>query len=303
MSRKIKPFLSLNLILILLCGFWGCIGTPNQSAADEGILNFAEYESDELYDIERVSLIGALGSKCATYKFTYLSDYYEIKGYISIPNSVSKAEPGKCILFNRGGNSSIGVLEDGDTAKICVESNRIVIASQYRGAGGSGGKDQYGGDDLHDVIKLIDFCEQFDFADMTDFCAVGVSRGGVMTYMSARQDGRIKRIVAVSAVSDLFSSYRERQDMRDVLVEYIGCRPDDNPYEYERRSAVYWTDDIKVPVLLIHSRQDKQVSFQQSEKMYEKLKDSTDCTFITHDDDLHGAHSEDLEKITEWLEK
>ena len=36
--------------------------------------------------------------------------------------------------------------------------------------------------------------------------------------------------------------------------------------------------------------------------MYELLKDHTDCTFISHDDDLHGIHEDDIPKVIEWLE-
>lgn len=304
MNKGVKNLIALIVaaaLLMLVC-LSGCGG--NNNTYDDGSPDFAAYESDEIYDIERVNLIGTLGSKCATYKFTYLSDYYEIKGFISIPKSASKSQPCKCILFNRGGNSDIGLLEDSDTANMCALTNRVIIASQYRGAGGSGGKDQYGGDDLHDVIKLVDFCDNnFDFVNMDDFCAAGVSRGGMMTYMSARQDSRIKRIIVVSGVSDLFSSYEEREDMSVVLRNYIGCTPTDNPAEYEKRSAVCWADEIKVPVLLIHSKLDKQVAFSQAESIYEKLKDSTDCTFIRNDGEYHGAQSGDYDKIAEWLNK
>ena len=52
---------------------------------------------------------------------------------------------------------------------------------------------------------------------------------------------------------------------------------------------------------MIHSKLDEQVSYKQAEELYEKLKDTTDCTFITHDDDVHGLHPEDLKTINEWL--
>lgn len=295
--------LSLAAILIMILCLTGCAQKGSAAPKANEKLDFAKYESDELYNIERIGLIGALDSKCATYKFTYLSDNYEIKGYISIPTATMESgEPCKCVLYNRGGNSDIGMLEDGTTASICAELDRVVIASQYRGADGSGGKDQFGGNDLHDVIKLIDFCENnLDFVSMDDFCVAGVSRGGMMTYMTARADKRVKRIISVSGVSDLFSSYEERDDMKTVLRNYIGCTPMDNPAEYMKRSAVNWADEIKIPVMIIHCEKDERVSFRQAETMYELLKDSTDCTFITHDDDVHGTHSDDFEKMREWL--
>ena len=99
-------------------------------------------------------------AKCTSYKFTYLSDDLKINAYISIPNTfVQTRKPGKCLMYNHGGNRDYGKLEKDTTAKACYLCDRIVVASQYRGCGGSEGTDRFGGDDLHDVIKLIDLAK------------------------------------------------------------------------------------------------------------------------------------------------
>lgn len=294
MNKKIITSCVLFALLIISL-FTACSQKPQSD-----IYNFIEYENDDVFDIEKVNL----NRKCSTYKFTYLSDNYKIKAYISFPASaINSQKPSKCILYNRGGNSKIGLLEDDTTAKLCIATNRIVVASQYRGAGDSEGIDQFGGDDLNDVVKLIDLCQnQFTFIDMNDFCVAGISRGGMMTYMSARYDSRIKRIISVSGVSDLFKSYSEREDMRIMLPKYIGCTPQDNPDEYKKRSAIYWYDEIKIPVLIIHSKNDKAVSYKQAEALYDKIKHTTDCTLITHEDDVHGIHfPDDFTTINNWL--
>ena len=65
---------------------------------------------------------------------------------------------------------------------------------------------------------------------------------------------------------------------------------------------MYWADEIEVPVLMFHSRQDKRVSYKQAEDLYAKLKDSTDCTFITYEDDSHAiVHDKDYSTIRNWL--
>lgn len=50
-----------------------------------------------------------------------------------------------------------------------------------------------------------------------------------MTFPAARMNSRIKRIIALSAVSDLFGSYEARDDMKDVLKGTIGFTPEENP--------------------------------------------------------------------------
>lgn len=299
-----KKILSLIFFcVIILSALSGCTAkyTPANSQYD-----FTSYESDNLYDIEQVSLSGELSKSCVSYKFTYLSDYCEVKGYISLPlDCIKNSTPAKCILYNRGGNSNIGLLSDESTAVICASTNRIVIASQYRGADGGTGNDEFGGKDLNDVKTLIDMCENtFKFADMNDFCIAGVSRGGMMSYMTARTDSRIKGIIAISAVSDLEKAYEEREDMKNLLQNSIGGSPTDLPDEYKKRSAICWADEIKVPVLMIHSKLDEMVSYSQAESLNAEFeKNNLDCTFITYDDDVHGLHNEDAEKINNWIEK
>ena len=275
------------------------------TAAEESKLyDMENYESSEVFDIVKVNQGGKYDEICTTYKFNYLSDGLKIEGYLSIPLSVEKTQkPGKCVMFNHGGNRDFGKLENSTLAPICAVCDRIVIASQYRGCGGSEGEDHFGGDDLNDVIKLIDLCEKhFSFIDMDDFCVIGASRGGVMTYPAARKDSRIKRIIALSAECDLFEAYEARDDMKPVLKETIGFTPEEKPEEYKKRSAVYWADEIKIPVLMFHAKQDKQVPYSQAENLYEKLKDNTDCTLITYDDDSHAEiKPEDYKTIRDWL--
>lgn len=304
--NEMKRVLSiLSVILIFIFNFSACSknnDTVSLSADDK--FNFMHYKnSDDISNIEQLNLGGNFSEKCMSYKFTYMSDNYQVVGYISIPlGCIESKTPFKVIVYNRGGNGNFAMLSDTDTARICSYTNRIVMASNYRGSSGSTGKDEFGGADLNDVIKLIDLCEEFAFADMTDLCVAGVSRGGMMSYLSAKADDRVKRVVAVSAPTDLIEMYNQREDMQDVLKGSIGGTPTDLPEEYKKRSAVYWADEINVPVLIIHSKGDETVPYNQSEKMAEKLKEyNKDYIFISHDDNTHGFHKEDTEIIYKWL--
>lgn len=296
---------TLLVILIIVISLSSC-STYNNTislSVDDGF-NFMSYENlQDLKTIKQLDLGGSFSEKCISYKFTYISDYYEVVGYISIPlDCINRKTPFKVIVYNRGGNGSFSMLNDTDTAQICSYTNRVVIASNYRGSSGSTGKDEFGGADLDDVIKLIDLCEDFDFADMTDLCVAGVSRGGMMSYLSAKTEDRVKRIIAVSAPTDLIEMYNVREDMKDVLTGCIGGSPKDLPEEYEKRSAVYWANEINVPVLIIHSKGDETVSYNQAEEMEKKLKEyNKNYSFISYDDSIHGLHNKDLEIIVKWL--
>ena len=306
-TRSIAVVMSVMLVFL---SFSACRSEKSDQTeaiseiVNNNIYNIENYESSKVFDIIKVNQGGEYDEICTTYQFTYLSDGLKIKGYLSIPKAIEiTGKPGKCVMFNHGGNRDYGKLENNTTAPICAVCERIVVASQYRGCGGSEGEDHFGGDDLNDVIKLIDLCENtFSFIDMDDFCVIGASRGGVMTYPAARQDSRIKRIIALGAISDLFVSYEARDDMKSVLKETIGYSPEENPEEYTKRSAVYWADEIKVPVLMFHAKLDQQVPYSQAENLYEKLKDSGECALITYDDDSHAeVKPEDYQTIRNWL--
>ena len=313
-----KKFLSVTLAAVMAlslvsCGSSGDISVNPESSTPSAVENSVrniydlyDYENDEVFYVDKMNLDGELAKVCTTYEFSFLSDGYQIKAYMAIPNESMEAQkPCKCLIYNRGGHYNYGSLNYKSLSSICAATKRIVVGCEIRGDNGSEGYDQFGGDELHDVIKLIDLCENhFSFIDMDDFAAIGVSRGGIATYMSARQDKRIQKIIVLSGMADLFKGYEEREEqMKQLLHDCIGGTPEEMPEEYEKRSAVYWADEIKIPVLIVHSRGDEKVSFGQAEQMYEKLKDHTECSFIIHDDDLHEIHEEDIPKIVEWLEK
>lgn len=239
-----------------------------------------------------------------SYNVRYRSDECEVVSYLSIPKEClenRKAYP--CIIYNRGGNRLYGANTPSNIARTAEAFDKIVFASQYRGVGSGTGQEEFGGADVNDVIKLIDLCEKFSFVDMNELYMMGISRGGMMTYQAIRKDERIKKAVVVSGLADCFISYEDREDMRTVYKELVGGTPEELPEEFEKRSATYWANELKCPVLIIHSKQDKKVSYKQAEKMVQLLETSgMEYKFISYEDDVHGLHMEDTEHIMEWFQ-
>ena len=291
-----KKRLSLFLVLIIIVStFYGCNSNSENLLEKENISSIS--------DIEKVMLDDELSSKCESYKFMYMSGNYQVEGYISVPTKcIENNQSCQVIIYNRGGNNNIGLLKDNTTAEICAGTDKIVLATQYRGTKGSTGKDEFGGADIQDVTALIDICEELSFADMNNLCVAGVSRGGMISYISAKEDNRVKRLIAVSAPTDLAQLYNIRTDMQKLLKDCIGGTPEQLPDEYQNRSAIYWSDKINIPVLIIHSLYDDAVPFEQGLNMSNALKkDYKEVKFVTYEDDVHGFHNEDMQVIKEWL--
>lgn len=307
-----KKLICLLLVVLLpLIVFVGCSSQKKGVAETTGETTYIS-EVTDMYDFKQYESTGNIreckkldfGIQCETYSFLYNSDGYWVKGFISIPEScIREKTPYSCLVYNRGGNADMGFVTGEEIAAICDATGRVVIASQYRGAQGGEGLDHFGGSDVGDVISLVELCEYgFEFTDINNLCMAGVSRGGMMSYIAARQDERIKGIVAVSAVTDLAASYNDREEMRTILQGAIGGSPEEMPGEYEDRSAIYWAEEINVPVYIIHSRYDEQVSVSQAEEMNEKLESlGKDVTFRIYEDDVHGFHDEDIPEVVAWL--
>ncbi len=67
-----------------------------------------------------------------------------------------------------------------------VSNGFVVVASQYRGADGGEGKEEYGGADIADVLNLIPLAKSLGYADMKNVFMFGNSRGGMMTYLALK---------------------------------------------------------------------------------------------------------------------
>lgn len=263
---KVLKLLPICLVLVMLCG---CSPKSEQKI----ISSLDELSSiDDIIKAEAVELDPVYDGHAIEYKIRYKSDDCEVVGYIAAPTDYLEKEY-PILIYNRGGNRNFGKLEDSDIATIAT-GDYIAMGSQYRGIDGGTGKEEFGGKDINDVIKLIDISESFGFAKKGGVYMLGASRGGMMTYLASSMDSRIKAAAVLAGVSDVAASYNDRGgDMKSVLNELIGGSPDEKPEEYEKRSAVNWADKINVPMLIIHGGvTDWRVNTQQARDMASALE-------------------------------
>lgn len=294
-------------IIILLCSIVLLVSGCN-SKTEENAENFlTELRSQEsILNAEEVKLAvdGTEGFKVKTYFVCYQNGECTVEAYISVPKKYFRKQGQyPFMIYNRGGNRDYGINTPKDIAYLADTFGMMVVASQYRGAAGSTGEDEFGGRDVEDIIKLLDICESLTIIDMDKCYMLGASRGGMMTYQVISRDDRVDKAVVVSGIADVFDVYEKRHDMRSVLKELIGGTPKEVPEEYEKRSAVYFAKDILCPVLIIHSKQDEKVPYTEAENMVECLEEaSMEYKFVVYEDDVHGFHPKDFGIIKKWLD-
>ena len=310
MKKKIILLLIILSVLILTALIFR-IKFPSEISAEDAqkqIENsleangISEYEKIDLGKYEKQA--GVDLSTYISYRFFYQSDDLKIEAFISAPVDLLGKKKSPCLIYNHGGNREYGALENVETTFYAYQFHTICVATNYRGCGSSQGTDAFGGDDVHDVIHLIDLCQKLDYVDTNQINMLGVSRGGMMTYETLREDQRIHKAVVVAGVADCSMSYEERSDMQPLLQELIGGTPKQLPEEYEKRSAIAWADQINTPLLIFHTTGDDKVSIKQADKLVEQLKKyQKDYEYVTFDSNVHGdLRKTDVEKIRKWLQ-
>ena len=207
--------------------------------------------------------------KVLWYLIRYQSGEEEIGGYICAPKDyLEKDYP--VLIYNHGGWGA-GALRSEDV-QYFTRYGFIVLATAYRGGGlGSTGTDEYGGEDVNDVIKLIDFAEEFAFTNGKMYM-FGWSRGGMETYIVLSRDERIDAAVAGAGPTDLTKFYDEYDVNRykSNFYKYLGNILE-SKQEYEARSAVCWPNKINTSLWIVHGTGDTEVLAHHSEDLYQVM--------------------------------
>lgn len=170
-----------------------------------------------------------------TFRLRYRSGEWEVEGYLALPKTFEG--PLETIIFNRGGNREYGALKPLPVSRF-ASYGYLCLGSQYRGNCGGTGKEEFGGADVDDVIKLIDIALKLSFVHKGGVYMAGHSRGGMMTYLACSRDSRIRAASIGAGLADCFTMYDRFDgnefDMRQDCNELIGGSPRELPEEYEK---------------------------------------------------------------------
>jgi dipeptidyl aminopeptidase/acylaminoacyl peptidase len=215
--------------------------------------------------------------RSAYYAIMYWSDGLRVAGFLGRPLGPG---PYPAIIHNRGGYGEVG-LQTGVEIVPLVEAGYVAVASQYRGNGGGEGREDFGGNDVHDVTNLIPLLKSLPYVDPNRIGMMGGSRGGMMTYIALKLDtlsGRhdIKAAVTVGGISDLFSWNNEAGQLYQfdsvLWRPLVGATPAEAPQLFQDRSAVYWPELINAPILLLHGAADQTVSVNETLTLADRLQ-------------------------------
>jgi acetyl esterase/lipase len=243
-------------------------------------------------------------------RIIYASDGLKIVGFILKARAPASGRY-PVVIYNHGGNSQVGSLDDTSLLRLSwlVRAGYVVVASQYRGCGGSAGDDEIGGADIADVLNLIPLIESLPYADPARLGMLGWSRGGMMAFLVLSKSCRISAAVIGSAPTDLFAEIEKRPVMESLLQNSVPGYAANKEAALKARSARYWPEKLckTTPILLLQGSDDQRCVPESALDMGLQLQRSRQpFRLIFFESGSHGLseYTEEVNRQTIlWFEK
>ena len=242
-------------------------------------------------------------------EITYLSDGLKVKGFLVAPRKSGKYP---CIIYNRGGHRDYGVITLSNQIPILARLaswGYVVVASQYRGNGGSEGREDFGGRDVQDVLNLIPLLAGLPQADASRIGMYGWSRGGMMTYLALAKTDKIRGAIIGAASVDLVQDLERRPALEKyVFAPLIPNYEANRTQELKARSAAYWPEQLckTTPILLLQGSADWRTNPEDALTMANKLYQSRHpfrLVFFEGGDHGVGEHRDEMYRMAkDWLD-
>ena len=258
---------------------------------------------------DSVTYTAAVNDKSVTIeKLIYMSDGLKIVAYLSTPAVPSK-EKYPVIVFNRGSTirNDMGVVYTPMFKKF-VREGFIVIAPALRESEGGEGKDELGGNDLHDILNVVPLLKTIPLADVSKLFMLGESRGGIMTYMAIREKFPMKAAATIGAITDMEMFIKDTPAVAGVLEKIYPDYAERKEEILRSRSALSWSEAINVPALILNGQADPQVKVYHAMSLAQKLADQKKpYQLIILEGGNHNltfGHANERDKlIVDWFKK
>lgn len=191
-------------------------------------------------------------------------------------------------------------------AQLYVSRGLIVVRPYARGYDASEGVRDFGGArDLADAQTLLSIFDQTDFIARSKVFVAGSSEGSVnaLRLFAADAEDRISGCAVVDAVTDLHAFGIARgENVQNLLAALIGSTYDDAPEEYALRSAVTFSDRLDGPILMLHYTRNANFPVEQTDGLYDLLKDRSDCAYRKIDVVASDFMGEGLQCLLAWID-
>ncbi|MDP4190584.1 MAG: prolyl oligopeptidase family serine peptidase [Bacteroidota bacterium] len=245
----------------------------------------------------------------------YMSDGNIVRGYILKPVKIDEKKL-PVIIYNReGGYFDSSCLTLGEVVKWyeLAQKGYLIASADYRGSCDSQEIGEQKSYDIKDILNLLKALQSFSYADMQNIFMVGFGLGGMMTYEVIKSGLSIKAAAVIHGYSDLEKITKENAHIQKLFrtegqtngMEETGRLSFSNIYV--NRSAIYWPEQINVPVLILQGGDDpksiRESNIQLAEKLKKAGKKSELVVYLTDSGYLPYNQKDSWNKITAWFDK
>lgn len=249
---------------------------------------------------------------------TYPVDDLDIQGFLVTPVGEPPEGGWPVVIFNHGGNADIGEVRFQYIAARLfplVADGFVVLGSQYRGTKIADTpnpdrlRDEFGGADVNDVRALVSIAENLNFADASRIGMWGMSRGGMMTFIAARNSSDFDALVVEGTPVDEFKSLERLPFLDDVFRTWVPGYEEDRENVVRARSAIFWLEDLSkdMPILILHGTHDKRVRADQALALASRLQElEHPYKLVMFEGGGHGLnahHAEMIREVRDWFAK
>jgi len=237
-------------------------------------------------------------------------DGLTIEAYLTMPLGARGKVP--LVLFPHGG--PIGVRDSryfDPEVQLLASLGYAVLQVNFRGSEGFGtafrkaGERSYGSAIEDDIDAALAKALAEHPIDAGRMCALGGSYGGYSAMVSAiRWPDRFRCVVSIAGISDrvLFftASDAARTEKRRKLMEQMIGDPNAEMADMQRYSPLYRHEELTVPVMLVHGREDLRVDYEHTRRMVRMLNlAGRPPVLIALDNERHGIE-DDANRTRVW---
>ena len=210
-------------------------------------------------------------------------DGVEVEGVLLYPLSYRKGERYPLILVVHGGPearvANSWVTTYSRPGQFAASNGYLVFYPNYRGSTGRGleyamsHQADYAGKEFDDLVDAVDYLDNIGLADPKKVGVTGGSYGGYASaWCATYYTKRFAASVMFVGVSDLISKHGTTDIPDEMYLVHARKRPwEDWPF-FLKRSPIYYAEQARTPILILHGKEDPRVHPSQSLELYRALK-------------------------------
>jgi dipeptidyl aminopeptidase/acylaminoacyl peptidase len=236
--------------------------------------------------------------------------------YIPYADAIRGDGPPPVIIHVHGGPTSQHFRWWDRASQWFANNGYVVLAPNIRGSTGygrefqEGNRQDWGGKDLEDVVKGIDWLAKQRIADTKRVGVYGGSYGGYMTLMAlAMYPDRFAAGVSVVGVVSWQTMYdTTRGDLREYLVREFGD-PKRDAERYRDRSPLTHVSKIEAPLLVLQGENDPRVPLSEAEQVVAAMRSAGKMhEYYVYKGEGHGFRTREnmidsVRRAGEWFDR